>query len=101
MLYSSVRWWGGNGLEVSVYVHAVFCVVSPRSLDFVVYVADVNDFVVLFRWCGCCFAAFDRDGGVFEDWVVCDAFASVWWVRACWDELYVFVLCRCESCWCR
>ena len=92
MLGVAVWWWGGDGLEVSVHIYAICCVVSAWSLDFIVDVADVDDFGLLLV-AGCCFAwSFDGDSGVLEDGVVCDAFACLRGFGLCWYELYSFVL---------
>ena len=76
---AAVWCFGGYVLYVSVHVYAICSVVSAWSLDFVVDVADVDDLVACFAWwlLACCFAAFECDGGVFEYWIVRDAFACV------------------------
>ena len=71
--------FGGDVFYVSVYVYAICSVVSSWSLYFVVDVADVDDLGACVVWwlLVCCFVAFDCDGGVFEYWIVGDAFACV------------------------
>ena len=66
MLDVAVWWWGGDGLEISVHIYALCCVVSAWSLGLVVDVADVDDFGGWFAVVSCFAWSLDGDSGVLR-----------------------------------